>query len=150
MIHQLAYEREKAGKAKKVRAECCARCDDGLVPFQVERMGTFYDRVCACTCRRGQQRQGPTYDRHHMSCVTGLYPDWDNLTIDTARDLWAHFWLPEDVDPKIYEKVLVESIPLGRIITPEEIASTALFLASDESSMITGSYINVDGGRGVT
>jgi len=35
---------------------------------------------------------------------------------------------------------------LGRLIKPEEIANVALFLASDESSAITGTAIIVDGG----
>jgi NAD(P)-dependent dehydrogenase (short-subunit alcohol dehydrogenase family) len=37
-------------------------------------------------------------------------------------------------------------IPLGRVATPEDIAHTALFLASDESAYITGVAIPVDGG----
>jgi 3-oxoacyl-[acyl-carrier protein] reductase len=41
----------------------------------------------------------------------------------------------------------VATIPLGRLNTPEDIASAALFLASDEASMITGSCLEVDGGR---
>jgi NAD(P)-dependent dehydrogenase (short-subunit alcohol dehydrogenase family) len=36
--------------------------------------------------------------------------------------------------------------PLGRLGRPDEVASTAVFLASDESSFITGTYILVDGG----
>lgn len=37
--------------------------------------------------------------------------------------------------------------PLGRIGTPDEIASVAAFLASDDASYITGEIIYVDGGR---
>lgn len=37
-------------------------------------------------------------------------------------------------------------VPMGRIGRPEEIASAAVFLASDESSFITGIDLPVDGG----
>lgn len=40
---------------------------------------------------------------------------------------------------------LTQSIPLGRLGKPEEIASTVLFLAGNESSYITGTEIIVDG-----
>lgn len=40
----------------------------------------------------------------------------------------------------------VVKYPLGRLGTPEEIANVALFLASDESSWMTGSVITPDGG----
>lgn len=39
------------------------------------------------------------------------------------------------------------TIPLGRLSTPLDIANAALYLASDEASMVTGSVLEVDGGR---
>ena len=41
---------------------------------------------------------------------------------------------------------LAASIPLGRFGTPDEMANVATFLASDESSFITGADIQADGG----
>jgi 3-oxoacyl-[acyl-carrier protein] reductase len=39
------------------------------------------------------------------------------------------------------------TVPLGRLSTPQDIANAALFLASDEASLITGNVMEVDGGR---
>lgn len=41
------------------------------------------------------------------------------------------------------------TIPLGRMAQPEDIAYAALYLASDEASLVTGTILDVDGGRGV-
>ncbi|HWF65044.1 MAG TPA: glucose 1-dehydrogenase [Rhizomicrobium sp.] len=48
--------------------------------------------------------------------------------------------------PEIRAKFLA-SIPIGRFSTPDDIASAACFLCSDEASMITGVALEVDGGR---
>lgn len=49
----------------------------------------------------------------------------------------------EDAD---FKKYVLASIPLGRMVTAEEIANAALFLASDLSDMMTGHILAVDGG----
>ncbi len=47
--------------------------------------------------------------------------------------------------PKEMIDPLIQSIPLGRIGTPEDIANAFLFLASDMASYITGAILSVDG-----
>jgi 3-oxoacyl-[acyl-carrier protein] reductase len=48
--------------------------------------------------------------------------------------------------PKRRERI-VESIPIGRLSQPRDIANSALFLASDEADFLTGVCLEVDGGR---
>jgi len=45
-----------------------------------------------------------------------------------------------------FKKSIVASVPLGRMGDPDEIAKAALFLASDDSSYVTGIELFVDGG----
>jgi len=49
--------------------------------------------------------------------------------------------LPEDI-----KKKMLEVIPLAKLGTPEDVANVCLFLASNESSYITGQTITIDGG----
>ncbi len=49
--------------------------------------------------------------------------------------------IPDDLKPQI-----LAQIPMGKMGTPDDIANAALFLASDESSYITGHVISVNGG----
>lgn len=57
----------------------------------------------------------------------------------------AEFMGGEDT-PAIREK-FVSTVPLGRMSTPLDIANACLFLASDDAVFITGTCIEVDGGR---
>ena len=47
---------------------------------------------------------------------------------------------------KKFKKEVIKSIPMGRIAEESDVATAVAFLASDASSMITGSSILVDGG----
>jgi len=51
-------------------------------------------------------------------------------------------WIDEN-----FEKVVVPLIPMGKLIQPEDIAETILFLASKQARMITGQVIKVSGGK---
>lgn len=53
-------------------------------------------------------------------------------------------WIDEE-----FEKVVVPMIPMGKLIQPEDIAETVLFLASEQAKMITGQVIKVSGGKGI-
>ena len=44
---------------------------------------------------------------------------------------------------------LEQMVPMGRITEPRDIANAAFFLGSDQSSFMTGTTIEVDGGRGI-
>jgi meso-butanediol dehydrogenase/(S,S)-butanediol dehydrogenase/diacetyl reductase len=48
--------------------------------------------------------------------------------------------------PEQLKRVVLDRIPLGRHGQPEDVVNAAIFLASDESSWITGTNIVVDGG----
>jgi 3-oxoacyl-[acyl-carrier protein] reductase len=51
-------------------------------------------------------------------------------------------------DPETERKLLDETA-LKRFGTPEDVANTAVFLASDEADFITGELLIVAGGRGM-
>jgi 3-oxoacyl-[acyl-carrier protein] reductase len=49
------------------------------------------------------------------------------------------------MEQKSFER-MISNTAMHRLALPEEIANTALFLASDEASYITGQTLRVDGG----
>jgi meso-butanediol dehydrogenase/(S,S)-butanediol dehydrogenase/diacetyl reductase len=75
------------------------------------------------------------YGRHGIRCVA-VAPG----TIRTP--IWQQRL---DKEPEVFERLL-RWYPLRRVGEPKDVASTVLFLASDEASWITGTVVTVDGG----
>ena len=71
-------------------------------------------------------------DRHIRSNVVSPGPIRTPLTIRQSGDVIAK---------------IVSTVPMGRMGEPDEVAKAALYLASDDSSFVTGIELFVDGGR---
>lgn len=81
----------------------------------------------------------------------------NGLTLSLARELAKHQIRVNAVAPGVTHtdmvdalpesviKPLIDSIPLGRMGTPEDVANAFLFLASDLASYVSGAVIPVDG-----
>jgi len=70
-----------------------------------------------------------------------------------ARKIRVNVLSPGTIDTAVFDSVsqevkdgFISIIPMGRMGRPEEIATAALFLASDDSSFVTGIELFVDGG----
>ncbi len=69
---------------------------------------------------------------------------------DTLVERWLETGYSQESEPVDAAQALQESaayIPLGRYARPEEIARVVLFLASDDSSFVTGHLLLADGGN---
>ena len=68
------------------------------------------------------------------------------ITINCIAPGWIETEMTNDLSQDIKSEI-IKNIPIGKTGTTEDIAYTALFLASKESKYITGQTITVDGGR---
>lgn len=55
----------------------------------------------------------------------------------------------DGLDHELVADAVTETIPLGRLSQPTDVANAATFLASDQAAMITGIALKIDGGRGI-
>lgn len=109
---------------------------------------------------------GVTHRNYNLSMYIGAKSAVENFTrcwaLDLAKDgirvnaiapgairtdIWNVTNLSEEA-AREHEAHITGNIPMNRFGQPEEIASAALFLVSDEAGFITGSVMAVDGGDG--
>ena len=96
----------------------------GFNPYPASKGGVLqFTRNLAVACAR---------DNIRVNCICPGYAE-TNMTVALTDD------------PELYE-ALVRKHPLGRLGRAEDMAYAALYLASDESSFVTGAPLMVDGG----
>ena len=78
---------------------------------------------------------GVEYARHGIR-VNAIAPD----VVETLQVPYSRWVTPEQ------QHLIPTWVPLGRFGTPDDVAGTALFLASDLSRFVTGTTVHVDGG----
>ncbi len=71
-----------------------------------------------------------------------------HVTVNAICPGWIRTDMVEEIEPAVQQRILDETA-LGRWGTPDDIASSAVFLASSEASFITGELLIVAGGRGM-
>ena len=75
----------------------------------------------------------------------------DNIRCNSIHPVYAETPMVASMidgapDPDAMREALTGMVPLGRLAQPQDIADMALFLASDESRLVTGAEFVVDGG----
>lgn len=96
---------------------------------------------------------GGSLESVYSACKGGIDALTKSLAVELAPNIRVNAIAPGIIDTKMNSGYSKESInyaknqtPLARIGTPEDVAGAVWFLASDESSYITGEIIKVSGG----
>lgn len=127
-----------------------------VLPAMIERRKGSIVNIASLHARLTTQGMFP-----YAACKSGLVGMTRSLALDMApygirvnavspgyvRTRLVDEYFERAGDPAVEQRVL-DAHPLGRIGTPEEIASVVCFLASDDASYVTGAEWAVDGGLG--
>jgi len=114
----------KKGNIINIASVAAITAETGKASYCVSKAGVvMLTRVLA--------RELASYNIRVNAIAPGL------VRTEMSKRLWS--------DPETFKQITAE-IPMGRVAEPSDIASVALFLASDASSYITGHTIVVDGG----
>lgn len=127
---------------------CCRAVSRGMVKQRYGRIVT----ISSIVGLRGQGGQ-----TNYAAAKAGLVGFTKALAQELAtRNITANVVAPGYVKTDMtaefnedMQKALIARIPVGRQGTPEEIAASVLFLASEEAAYITGQVLCVDGGLGM-
>lgn len=98
--------------------------------------------------------KGSTHGAHYATSKAGILGLARSLALELAgKKINVNAVAPGTIDTNLIANYTeeerqkrIKEIPLRRLGTPEDVANTCLFLASDLSSYITGETININGG----
>lgn len=127
-------------------------CCQAVIPGMIEKGGGKIVNIASLAASRMSKLGGADYTASKYGLV--------GLSHHLAFELAAHKINVNTVCPgatltplvmsktsEEFRNTISSQIPLGRWITPEDIAEAVLFLSSDRSAMITGVVLGVDGGQ---
>jgi len=131
-------------------------CSQAMIPEMVKQGGGVIINISALAGHWRASLAGVQYTAAKAG-VEGLTRqlayDWGRAgirvnavapTVTMTGERVQSLWEAKSEEEK---KKVLKDIPLGRLGTPEEVASVVVFLSSNESSYITGITIDVSGGR---
>jgi len=89
---------------------------------------------------------------HSLTRAMAIDLGKDNIRVNAIAPGWIRTALSDDYinaqqDPKTAWEDLYQMHPAGRIGEPEDVGKLAVYLASDDSTFVTGQVIVIDGGR---
>ncbi|WP_307477400.1 SDR family NAD(P)-dependent oxidoreductase [Cytobacillus purgationiresistens] len=79
----------------------------------------------------------------------------DNIRVNAINpgpaetDMLGQFAAADADAETVKNSIFKDSVPMGSLIQPDDIANAIVYLCSDEAKMVTGAILNVDGGRGL-
>ncbi len=127
-------------------------CCKAVLPHMIQRGGGSIINVSSSTGSHDAKGNTVAY----VTSKGGVALMTKAMAIDHAKaNVRINALCPGPTDTPMLRSVLSQTqidafaatLPMGRMGQPEELAYAALFLASDESSFVTGAMIPVDGGQ---
>jgi NAD(P)-dependent dehydrogenase (short-subunit alcohol dehydrogenase family) len=127
-------------------------CCQAVIPGMIEKRGGKIVNIASLAASRMSKLGGADYTAskygllglsHHLAFELAAY----KVNVNTVCPGATLTPLVVSKTTEEFRSTIGKQIPLGRWISPEDIAEAVLFLASDRSAMITGVVLGVDGGQ---
>ena len=140
----------------------CYLCSKAIIPHMIEHGGGSIIMITSISAHVGQPKQG-AYNaakagQELLTKCMALDFAGENIRVNSICPAWVVTDMNQDqlgqmkaepnriFPPGISYADVMKLHPIGRLGRPEDVAWAAVYLASDESSWVTGSSLMVDGG----